>query len=289
MVRQWVVAAHSCILYRDDDEYRELLAVHLVTALERGERAAFLTDGLPPDLVAAWLPVPEPELSHLVTRGQVVVLPVAAHVVANGKLATERMAELFAEQLATALRRGFVGLHVCLEMTWALGEPAAERVRAYERDVNAELSSHRLTGLTLSCQYREPLVPPDLLDELKTAHTVALTAAEARRKEPLLRITPLEYGAGLRLSGEIDSSNLHELADALRGAADHDGDFEVCLADLGYAGVAAIRMLAQAAEELSDGHHLVLRFPGPLIRAVLRIYGWDQLPALRLMEVVDVG
>jgi hypothetical protein len=38
------------------------------------------------------------------------------------------------------------------------------------------------------------------------------------------------------------------------------------------------------AKKLRDGSRLVLLRPGQLVRAILRIYGWDRLPSLRILE-----
>lgn len=92
-----------------------------------------------------------------------------------------------------------------------------------------------------------------------------------------LSVLPLDRRAGLRLRGQVDASNRHELDAALRSAARSGRDLHLELADLSYADVPAVRLLVQAATRLPRGRQVILHEPGPVVRTILHVHGWDQL------------
>jgi anti-anti-sigma factor len=95
-----------------------------------------------------------------------------------------------------------------------------------------------------------------------------------------LRVLPLDRRAGLRLRGQVDASNRHELDAALRSAARSDRDLHLDLADLHYADLPAVRLLVQAATRLPRGRQMILHEPGPVIRTILHVQGWDQMRSI---------
>lgn len=299
MLRLWISRAHVCVFYRADEELRQLLSVQVVSALERGERFLYLTDdqtttGAQPAIDRLTAAAPEFEL--VARRGQALVEKPDGLREPDGAFAPDRLAELLSGASAEALRDGYLGLRACADMTSLTALPALSAAPAgaatadlldKERRLNRRLAEVQSVGLTLTCLYDLRWVPRPDISGLRPAHEVALTAEQALATEPLLRTAPLNGHAGLRVSGEIDRSNLPEFTTALASAFRPDEDFHLDLTDLHYAGVAAVRALADLADHLQRGHQLVVRNAGPIVRTILRAYGWDRLPALRLAEVGD--
>jgi anti-anti-sigma factor len=153
---------------------------------------------------------------------------------------------------------------------------------AYERLLTVLMTGDELPRLALICQYDERRFADEHLRQLQQVHPIVLHAARATRRAPLLRLLPLEGRAGLRVEGEIDRSNAAQLAAALRSALRAGQDLHLDLEGLEFADISAVRMLAQAATSLPDGRRLVLRAPSPVLRRVLKVQGWDQLPTLQM-------
>ena len=108
-------------------------------------------------------------------------------------------------------------------------------------------------------------------------------ADEEHQRDPLLHIEPLSGRRGLRLCGEVDLSNFLAFSAALAATFRQDRDFHLDLARLRYMDVPAVGLLARTAATLAEGREFVLESPAPAIRTTLRVFGWDGLPALRLV------
>lgn len=285
MVRPWTAGEHVSVSYQNDNERTALLTINLTDALERGERFVYFVESSSTDDVVGWLSGQRLDVGPVLARKQFVVHSTERFVVTAGIFDSDRVIAMVQQESREAVRAGYTGVRVCSEMTWALrGLADLERLLGHEKRLDDLLAGGELHGFKLVCQYAQGRIPGRHLTTLQRAHPLALTAEQARQLSPLLRVDPLEGNAGLRLSGEVDKSNIVELSAALESAFRNDRDFHVCLADVHYVDVAAVRLLAQTARKQGNGYRFVLRSPGPLIRAILRIYGWDKLPSLHMLE-----
>lgn len=295
---------HLCISYRDEDENRRLTAAHLATALERGHRIVYIVDSRSRQTVLGWLEAEAPVApASLLTRGQLVLRSADEFAFTGGGFDPDRMVSSLAEESARAGRAGYAGLRVCAGTDWAvLGQPGCDRLVQYERQVSRLLTEGRLTGLALVCQFDQRRFPHQTLRRLREAHPIAMDARQAQQRGPLLSVAPLADRAGLRLSGEVDLSNVREFAAAVQAALDAEAaanagagngartpaapgrDLHLDLADVSYLDVTAVGLLVRTAATLTDGRRLVLGSPGPTIRTTLRMLGWDELPALCLVD-----
>jgi len=274
---------HACIAYHNDQQHRELLASHLMAALERAERIVYVADTTPTGMLSAWLRSISAESEALVRRGQLLIRPLEKFSIACGRFAPERVVDFLGAESGLAARSGYAGLRVCMEMTWAADQPPGRvQLVAHERLLTVLVTGDELPGLALICQYDERRFADGHLRQLQQVHPIVLHAARATRRAPLLRLFPLEGRAGLRVEGEIDRSNAPQLATALRSALRAGQDLHLDLEGLEFADISAVRLLAQAAIRVPDGRRLVLRAPSPVLRRVLKVQGWDQLPALQV-------
>ena len=273
---------HACIAYHNDQQHRELLASHLMATLERAEKIVYVADTAPMAMLSAWLRSIPAESEALVRRGQLLIRPLEFSI-AYGRFAPERVVDFLGAESILAAQSGYAGLRVCMEMTWAADGPLdGVQLVAYERLLTVLITGNDLPGLALICQYDERRFADEHLRQLQEVHPIVLHAARATRRAPLLRLFPLEGQAGLRVEGEIDRSNVPQLARALRSALRAGQDLHLDLEGLEFADIAAVRLLAQAASSLADGRRLVLRAPSPVLRRVLKVQGWDQLMVLQV-------
>lgn len=273
---------HVCVPCTGEEDVRELRGVHLTTALECGERIIFVIPDGASDAVPAGLPVTPASARTLVDRGQLAVRPEFSQWAAvRTLLDPDEMTGLLRREVDQAILAGYLGLRVCVDMGWN-GAAGTSAVLEIERRLTALMTAGELAGLALICHYDAAAVPGPELAALRAAHSMVLDPEQARRREPLLRVTPLDGRAGLRLHGEIDRSNVAEFAAALREARRAGEHLHLDVGELRYADLAALRLLAQTAGELAQGERLVLHGPTPIVRTTLRIYGWDRLPALHI-------
>lgn len=101
---------------------------------------------------------------------------------------------------------------------------------------------------------------------------------------PLLHIAGGTGSPWLRLTGEIDVSNVPALTRALHGAqARAGGDVHVDLAGVDFVDVSGLRAFARAARDLHDlDHMLVLHSVSAHIDRLVRLIGWDAVPGLQV-------
>jgi anti-anti-sigma factor len=285
MGRPWTADDHVCVSYQNDDQGKRLLALNLTAALERGEKFVYFAETGPAQDVLAWLRGQPLEVEPVLARGQLTVHPAHRLAEADGTLDSDRMVALVNHESEVAVRAGYTGVRICSEMAWTLRtRPSVGYLLEHERRLSGLLAGGELRWLRVVCLYDKRRIPAIQLSSLGEVHRIALTAEQAQQNRPLLRVVPLEDSAGLRLSGEIDRSNIAELSAALESALRDDEDLHLDLAGVRYADVAAVRLLVHTARRLRNGSRLVLLDPGPLVRAILRIYGWDQSPSLRIRE-----
>jgi anti-anti-sigma factor len=98
----------------------------------------------------------------------------------------------------------------------------------------------------------------------------------------LLKIAVLESRRGLKLSGEIDISNVKFFADSLHSHLKESEDIYLDLSDLKFIDAAGIRVLAQAAKQLSNGKRLILWSAPTFFKRLLFLLKLDESQGLRL-------
>ncbi|MFB9909616.1 MEDS domain-containing protein [Allokutzneria oryzae] len=276
---------HLCLSFAADDENRQALVVQFVAALEHGDKIAYVTDDASSDGFLSWIADAGPGVESVIARGQAVVLPTTELALTRDAFDVERVLSLLSTSASEAASDGFGGLRACVDMrAVSRGTGGVAGVVEYEQRLRTLFAEDRPAGLTLACHYDEREFSRDLMDTVRRQHTVALTAEQVQQREPVIRMTPLSDVPGLRLAGELDKSNIAELYAALETAFRDDREFHLDLTAVHYADVTAVSTIARVASGLCVDCRFVLRSPAPIIRTILRIYGWDQLPALRLVE-----
>jgi anti-anti-sigma factor len=96
----------------------------------------------------------------------------------------------------------------------------------------------------------------------------------------LLEIVTLESRRGLKLSGEVDISNVTQLADSLSRQVAEAEDLHLDLADLEFIDGAGVRVLVQAARRLPRGRRLVLWSAPNFVKRLLAVLKVDESSGL---------
>jgi anti-sigma B factor antagonist len=102
----------------------------------------------------------------------------------------------------------------------------------------------------------------------------------------VFEISPLEHGAGLKLSGELDLATARQLREALRNDVPQEGELSLDLSELEFvdsSGVATI--LAYAGERNGNGPVLLINATKAVAR-VFELLKLDQHPCIEVRGAV---
>jgi anti-anti-sigma factor len=90
--------------------------------------------------------------------------------------------------------------------------------------------------------------------------------------------------AGISFSGEIDASNSHAVGSSIAAAITPGNDLHVDVTQLMFCDISGIRALVSVAEGLPEGRRLLLHGLPALLATVMRVVGWNRVPALAVCE-----
>jgi anti-anti-sigma factor len=98
----------------------------------------------------------------------------------------------------------------------------------------------------------------------------------------VLTITSTSDPRGLRLSGDIDVSNVDQLETALSPEVREGGDITIDVSELGFIGSAGIQVLVRALMDLEGRGRLILVGVRATLKKLVGIMGLDRFPHLDL-------
>lgn len=158
---------HGCSFYTDRKEQWALAAHFVQSGLKQGRRCLYLAAENGPDVVCeAFAAQGIPVSAYLdETHLQILRLPNVCRP--SEILSLDALLGQVETALATAQTAQYRGLHVAIEMSWVLEEPAGlARLAEYEAAINGTFASE---PVALYCQYNRRRFPAEvLLDVLKT-------------------------------------------------------------------------------------------------------------------------
>lgn len=244
---------HVCMVFDDDDDYRNVAAGFLAGGNDLGEKTVVFGPhdcGLRADL--------EP-LSAVAADPYVAVL-------GRGRLDADAMLDMFREQSAQARREGFRGLRVAADMDWLLPAraPAAD-ILTFEARLDRVLPE---AGATVLCAYRRGSFDRATVTGMLCVHPSHM----AHDIEPPFKLVAGDRGRWL-LSGAVDVGTAPHLTAALRATVDHPWVLDA--ADLEFIDVAGMRTIALAAQ--AARMPLELRGARPSLRRHWQLAGFDAL------------
>jgi anti-anti-sigma regulatory factor len=99
-----------------------------------------------------------------------------------------------------------------------------------------------------------------------------------------LVVAQTDSPAGISFSGEIDASNSHAVGSSIVAQMTPGKDLHVDVSQVIFCDISGIRAFVSVAEGLPEGRRLLLHgMPAPL-ETVMRVVGWNRLPALLVCE-----
>ena len=97
----------------------------------------------------------------------------------------------------------------------------------------------------------------------------------------VLEISPLADGAGIKVKGEVDLANAHELSEALANVS-VESEVHLELAELLFIDSSGLRAILAFAESLNGAGPLVILYPSPAIARVLEITALNRHPKVEV-------
>jgi anti-anti-sigma regulatory factor len=269
---------HACLTFGEAAELFDLTA-------------AFVRDGLAAGLKVMWLSDagPQTAVAELSRRGIAVEPAMAAgQMTADGCEGRLLSGQVFSadaaigwltRQMSSARKRGFPGLRIALDMSWALRPVTGlEQMPQFEEGAAAALAG---TTASMLCQYDRDRFDPVTLASVAAFHTRSVAAA-TYHADAVLRICRQYAPPGIRIAGEIDYQAEEPLALALAEAVRLDDDITVNMAALAFIDVFCARMIADTARMLADSRTVVLQC-SPEDTAGFARLGIEGLPGVRLV------
>jgi anti-anti-sigma factor len=112
-----------------------------------------------------------------------------------------------------------------------------------------------------------------------------MAASHVAYRDKQLVVWRVVKPSGLRLVGAIDAFNVGPVEEFLAGALNGESDYDVHidLSMIEFVGVSGIRALVEAAEKADGRHRMILHGLPPLMRRVMDVVGWTDLPTLLIV------
>ncbi|HEY5835689.1 MEDS domain-containing protein [Streptomyces sp.] len=201
-VERLAVGDHTCFGFESDEERWAVRAAFVAAGLARGERVVLLTEpGVAGGTALGRLAAHGLSAEAAVREGRLAVVTEPPGVdPARGFDAAARTGYWVAVA-GEALARGFTGLRVAGDMSWA-ARPGVDRraLAAYETGLTPVFPRIGCTGM---CEYDRRLFPAPLLEQVLAAHPLSVLPA-------LGALHASRHGRTLRLAGTADLATRDE-------------------------------------------------------------------------------
>lgn len=272
---------HCCLSFDSDAEQRDVVAAYVRDGLEQHDKVVYFAAG-EPTTVLGFLAEGGIEPGPCLESGQLRVLSPLEGFFAHGAFDPDVMVSALRKMATEALDEGYHTFRATGEASAVRTWPCFERLLEYERKVDVVYADRNTVGL---CQYDRRMFSAAELRAAEDAHSVHV-GPDPIYRDSLLSITRTYDPPGLRIVGEIDSSRGHIWRDALAAEAEATGDdVHLDVSGLRFVDVGGARLLARTADELGRRRcRLLLHRISEEPRRLLRLTGWEQLPALVVEE-----
>jgi MEDS: MEthanogen/methylotroph, DcmR Sensory domain/STAS domain len=271
---------HACLTFSDEEERLDIVAAFVRDGLSAGQRVLCYTAAYQPAELHDRLADRGVPAATGTGRGQLDLRPAQSWLAGAGFLPSRVLGEL-SGAIDQARIDGYGGLRVAADMGWA-ADPVVgvEHLVTFEKQVSQLFADARVTAV---CQYDRQQFDAVTLASTTAVHSCAV-AATVYHDDPVLRICRQHSPGGIRVSGELDYTNLDVFRDALGEAVRLGEHVHVNLGRLRFIDAASAGALVQSAATLPAGRTMTVMCRR-LVCTVLRHMGAQEVTALHLQAV----
>jgi two-component system, chemotaxis family, sensor kinase Cph1 len=162
---------HVAFFFKSNAERLAFVIPYMIRGLENHERCVYIAgENSPADILADFTEAGV-YVGAAIASGALNVVTKNETYLRHGIFEPKKMIADLDRDVRSALQRGFSGLRVTGEMSWALDLPSAlGRLCEYEEELRRRWPA-QLGGL---CQYNESLFPPDVVERMADCHWVVV-------------------------------------------------------------------------------------------------------------------
>jgi anti-anti-sigma regulatory factor len=268
---------HACLTFGEAEELFDLTAAFVRDGLAGGRQVMWLSDAGPGPVVAE-LARRGIAVEPAMTAGQLTAAGCDGRLLSGQAFSADAATGWLAGQLAASRERGFPGLRIAVDMSWALRPVTGiEQLPEFEEGVAAALAG---TASSVLCQYDRERFDPVTLATVAGFHTRSVAAA-TYHADAVLRICRQYAPPGIRIAGEIDYQAEEPLALALAEAVRLEGPLVINMDALAFIDARCTHMIADAVRTLAGSRPVMLHCR-PEIAAGFARLGIAGLPGVRL-------
>lgn len=159
---------HLCSIYNDFEVQISYIVPYMDIGLKKNHKCIYITDENSIESIISAFRIKGTNLSAYIEKGQFVFFSSTDTYLKDGYFDPDRMISTLKEMEKTALKEGFGGIRVTVEMTWILSKlPGTERFMEYENKLNEFLPGSKTTAIG---QYDENKFDKKILIEVTEAH-----------------------------------------------------------------------------------------------------------------------
>ncbi len=160
---------HMCIIYRNEEERRQIISKYIDSGIKGGEAVGSFTDSLKPKEFKQWLKEGGINIPDKVyEKGQLIIKEALPTYCPNNKFNPQNMIQTLRNFYDKAIEEGYTGARVTGEMSWSLkGVPGSELLPEYEALINKLTEEVPITAM---CQYDANLFDGGTLFDILEVH-----------------------------------------------------------------------------------------------------------------------
>jgi anti-anti-sigma factor len=276
---------HLYLQYSSDAELATIVAEFIRDGLRAGEKVGYVT-GSDAATVAGRLAADQVACEPALRSGALALITLADGEPGADKSRVTGAAARVQAFVEAGMSEGYGALRIVSEahVLAAAGE-TVEQMRTREALSDTLTATQPLTWL---CLYDRRRFRPDFLTAAARAHDHSV-ADDLLYSDEIVAIKRYSGESGLRIVGEIDSSNAAVLQDLLGSVADESAEgLTLIMSELRFIDVAGLRAIVDTATARPD-ITLLVQDACSVFARVLRLCGWDALPNLALRTSGDRG
>jgi anti-anti-sigma regulatory factor len=252
---------HAAWAYKNDQERAEAAVSWLAGGLRAGQRALYVAEGSPDELVAELTALPD--AAAAIESGALVVVPSTALYDLSQPIDAAAQLALYAGAVDESLAAGYRGLRVAADITPLVFDPARRDTHVqWEQFADRYIADHPLAPL---CMYDTRRI--DSLDAIVCVHPLQGPG------KPLFAL----YGVGSTqavLEGEVDACVADVFAEVLRTMPATDETLDI--RGLSFIdGRSAWTLYDEVTRRRAAGHPITVSGASSIFRRVWQVCGFD--------------